>query len=82
MGKPWKSMEIYGKSMGNLWKFMGNLWEVYGILDGFLGNLNFLGGSSCKWMEKSVSIVHVFHIFRVFFRAQLEGFFADPKIGA
>jgi hypothetical protein len=26
--------------------------------------------------------VHVFHIFRVFFRAQLEGFFADLKIGA
>ena len=35
-------------------KSMGNSWEIYGNLDGFLGNLDFLGGNSSKWMEKSV----------------------------
>ena len=61
--------------MGNSWEIYGNLWEIYGK-SGFFGwKLQQMDGKIC-------TPVHVFHIFRVFFRAQLEGFFADLKIGA
>ena len=76
MGNSW---EIHGKFMGNSWEIHGKSMEIYGKS---MGNLDFLGGKLQQMDGKICTPVHVFHIFRVFFRAQLEGFFADLKIGA